>query len=319
MKKYFVGTAGWSYQDWEGIVYPAVKGRGFHPLSYLASLIDLVEINSTFYRPASVSLVYSWLIRVQTYPDFLFTVKLLQVFTHQRENISTKEADDFKRGLAPLAASQRLAAILIQFPWSFINSPENREYLEKLFRLFSEFPLALEVRHSSWDRPEFYNFLKEKRVAFCNIDQPIFHHSIKPSAIVTDPDFSYVRLHGRNYKDWFREDAGRDDRYNYLYSKDELEDWVGRIKKLAEGSNRVFIITNNHYRGQALANALQLKNMLTGEKFNIPAAMLEKYPVLRELAENLGKGQKSIFDDWPENQTEGGDRHQGKIGPGNKN
>ena len=319
MKKYYVGTAGWSYEDWEGLVYPEVKGRGFHPLSYLASLIDLVEINSTFYRPASVSMAYSWLRRVQSYPDFLFTAKLLQAFTHQRENISAQPVDEFKRGLAPLAASGRLAAILIQFPWSFINSEENREYLEKLLSLFSEFPLALEVRHSSWDRPEFYNFLKEKRVAFCNIDQPIFHHSIKPSAIVTNPDFSYVRLHGRNYQDWFREDAGRDDRYNYLYSKDELEDWVGRIKKLAEGSDHVFVITNNHYRGQALANALQIKNMLTGEKFNVPATLLEKYPVLKELAENLGKGQKNIFENQTENETKGGDIVKAKTNPGNNN
>ncbi|HAV40887.1 MAG TPA: hypothetical protein DCW97_00535 [Acidobacteria bacterium] len=319
MKKYYVGTAGWSYEDWEGIVYPEVKGRGFHPLSYLAGFIDLVEINSTFYRPASVSMAYSWLKRLQAYPDFLLTVKLLQVFTHQRENISPQLTDEFKRGITPLAVNQRLAAILIQFPWSFINSDENREYLEKLLLLFSDFPLALEVRHSSWDQPEFYNYLQEKSVAFCNIDQPVFHRSIKPSALVTNPDFSYVRLHGRNYQDWFKEGAGRDDRYNYLYSNDELEDWVGRIKKLAEGSNRVFVITNNHYRGQALANALQIKNMLTGEKFNIPGSMMEKYPVLRELAENLAKGQKNIFDDWPENRLEGGETSKSKIHPGHKN
>jgi len=319
MKKYYVGTAGWSYEDWEGIVYPEVKERGFHPLSYLASLIDLVEINSTFYRPASVSMAYSWLRRVQFHPDFLFTVKLLQTFTHKRENISVQLADEFKRGIDPLAASRRLAAILIQFPWSFINSEENHEYLEKLFGLFSEFPLALEVRHSSWDRPEFYNFLKEKKVAFCNIDQPIFQRSIKPSAVVTNPDFSYVRLHGRNYQDWFREGAGRDDRYNYLYSKSELEDWVSRIKKLAEGSDRVFVITNNHYRGQALANALQIKNMLTGEKFNIPTTLLEKYPVLKELTENLGKGQKNIFEDRTQNEKKGGDIIKVKAYPRNNN
>jgi uncharacterized protein YecE (DUF72 family) len=303
MKRYLVGTAGWSYEDWEGLVYPPVKPRGFHPLEYLANFIDMVEINSTFYRPASISMAYSWLRRVQAYPEFLFTVKLLQVFTHKRKDFSQKDVDDFKRGTEPLAAKQRLAAILIQFPWSFINTLENREYLEKLFSLFSEFPLALEIRHSSWDRPDFHEFLKEKRVSYCNIDQPIFHSSIKPSAIVTNTSFSYVRLHGRNYKDWFREEAGRDDRYNYLYTTDELEDWIGRIKKLAEGSDRVFIITNNHYCGQALANALQIKNMLTGEKLNIPATMLEKYPVLKEIAKKLEKGETDLFEDKPEGQS----------------
>jgi len=136
---------------------------------------------------------------------------------------------------------------------------------------------------------------------------------------VTNPDFSYVRLHGRNYQDWFREGAGRDDRYNYLYSKSELEDWVSRIKKLAEGSDRVFVITNNHYRGQALANALQIKNMLTGEKFNIPTTLLEKYPVLKELTENLGKGQKNIFEDRTQNEKKGGDIIKVKTYPGNNN
>ncbi|HEK86181.1 MAG TPA: DUF72 domain-containing protein [Candidatus Aminicenantes bacterium] len=313
MKKYYVGTAGWSYEDWEGIVYPPIKGRGFHPLEYLAHFIDLVEINSTFYRPASPAMAYSWLRRVQAYAEFLFTVKLLQVFTHQRQDFSQKDVDDFKRGIAPLAAKQRLAAILIQFPWSFANTAENQEHLEKLFSLFGEFPLALEVRHSSWDLPEFYNFLKEYRVAFCNIDQPIFHHSIKPSAIVTNPAFSYVRLHGRNYKDWFREEAGRNDRYNYLYSKEELEDWIGRIKKLAEGSQRVFIITNNHYRGQALANALQIKNMLTGEKLQIPATMLEKYPVLKEIAQKLEKDQAELFESEVIGAKEAGKTEKGKL------
>lgn len=296
MKKYYVGTAGWSYEDWEGIVYPPLKGSGFHPLEYLAQFIDIVEINSTFYRPASQVLAYSWLRRVQAYAGFLFTVKLFQVFTHQRKDFSQKEVEEFKRGIEPLAVKQRLAAILIQFPWSFIFTVENRDYLERLFSFFAEFPLALEVRHSSWDRPDFHEFLKTHKVCLCNIDQPIFQHSIKPSAIITNPGFSYVRLHGRNYKDWFREDAGRDDRYNYLYTTDELEDWVGRIKKLAEGSDRVFIITNNHYRGQALANALQIKNMLTGEKLQIPATMVEKYPVLKEIAKKLEKGQIDLFE-----------------------
>ncbi|MDI6697864.1 MAG: DUF72 domain-containing protein [Candidatus Saccharicenans sp.] len=304
MKKFYLGTAGWSYEDWEGIVYPPVRGRGFHPLEYLAHFVDLVEINSTFYRPATPGMAYSWLRRIQAFARFLFTVKLLQIFTHQRKDFSQKEVTEFKKGIEPLAVKQRLAAILIQFPWSFSHTAENLEYLEKLFTLFSEFPLALEVRHGSWDRPDFHEFLKEHRVCFCNIDQPIFQNSIKPSAVVTNPLFSYVRLHGRNYKDWFREGAGRDDRYNYLYTTDELKEWIGRIRKLAEGSDRVFVITNNHYRGQALANALQIKNMLTGEKLQIPVTMLEKYPVLKEIAKKLEKGQFDLFEESQESGSQ---------------
>lgn len=114
---------------------------------------------------------------------------------------------------------------------------------------------------------------------------------------MTNPDFSYVRLHGRNYRDWFREGAGRDARYNYLYAKDELEEWIRRIKDLGRDSDRVYVITNNHYRGQALANALQIKNMVSGEKLEIPAGLLKQYPVLEEIVKRIRKGQLDLFKD----------------------
>ena len=110
-----------------------------------------------------------------------------------------------------------------------------------------------------------------------------------PSSVSTNPEFSYVRLHGRNYKNWFKQDAGRDERYNYLYTKEELQDWIERIKDLGNQSSKVFVITNNHYRGQALANALQIKNLITGEKLDIPPLLVEQYPVLKELEKKLKK------------------------------
>ncbi|MDH4220054.1 MAG: DUF72 domain-containing protein [Candidatus Aminicenantes bacterium] len=294
--KYHIGTAGWSYKDWEGIVYPEKKGSDFHPLIFLARYINIVEINSTFYRPPSLNISLSWIRRVKDYPDFLFTVKLHQVFTHQRKGFSQKDVDEFKLGIDPLVAHNRLAAILIQFPWSFARNAINLDYLISLFKLFSDFHLALEIRHGSWDIPVFYELLSEHRICFCNIDQPLFRDSIKPSAINTIPAFSYVRLHGRNYKNWFNENAGRDERYNYLYSKDELEGWIEKIKELGNKSNKVFVITNNHYRGQALANALQIKNMVTQEKLDIPVDLLKQYPALREIIKKLKSGQLDLFE-----------------------
>ncbi len=155
--------------------------------------------------------------------------------------------------------------------------------------------MTVEVRHSSWDDPAFYELLTAHRVCYCNIDQPVLRNSIKPSAVSTIPEFSYVRLHGRNYKDWFREGAGRDERYNYLYAKDELQDWVERIRQLGAGTEKVFIITNNHYRGQAMANALQIKNMITEEKLDIPLTLLKTYPVLEEIVKGISKGQLDLF------------------------
>ncbi len=295
MALYHIGTAGWSYEDWEGVVYPTTKPRGFHPLVFLAAYFNTVEINSTFYRPASAALALSWVKKVAAFPEFLFAVKVHQVFTHLRRDFTRKDVEDFKQGVAPIMAAGRLAALLLQFPWSFSNTGENAGYLMKLLESFTGHPLALEVRHASWDTPEFYKELASRRVSFCNIDQPIFRQSIQPSAIVTNPEFSYVRLHGRNAKDWFRKGAGRDDRYNYLYAKDELGDWVQRIRQLGANSEKVFVITNNHYRGQAVANALQIRNLLTGEKLEIPHLLLKRFPVLQDIVTRIQSGQLDLF------------------------
>ncbi len=295
MTDYYIGTAGWSYKDWDGVVYPDTKPSDFHALVYLAEYINIIEVNSTFYRPPVLRITLSWVKRVAAHPDFLFTVKLHQVFTHGERVYSQKDVDEFKLGLEPLRAHDRLAAILLQFPWSFDNTAQNMEYLVQLFGSFADYPLALEVRHGSWDDRMFFQLLKEHHVGFCNIDQPLINNSLKPSALTTRPDFSYVRLHGRNYTDWFKQDAGRDARYNYLYTNQELDEWVGRIKELGQKSKKVFVISNNHYQGQALTNALQIKNKISGEKVDIPTELLKRYPLLREIVKKLEKGQLDLF------------------------
>jgi uncharacterized protein YecE (DUF72 family) len=295
MAKYHVGTAGWSYEDWDGIVYPVPKPRGFHALPYLADYIDIVEVNSTFYRPASAALALSWLKKIDDRPNFLFSLKLPQVFTHTRTGFTQKDVDAFKTAADLIRLRGRLAALLIQFPWSYANTPANTDYLLRLLGFFAGYPLAVEVRHGSWDGPGFYELLRENGAAFCNIDQPIFKNSIGPSAVSTNSEFAYVRFHGRNHENWFREGAGRDARYDYLYAKDELGDWIERIKELGQKSGKVYVITNNHYRGQALANALQIRNMITGDKVDIPDLLLEKYPVLREIVRRIRSGQRDLF------------------------
>jgi len=308
MAEYYVGPAGWSYEDWDGVVYPVPKARDFHALSYLADFVNIVEVNSTFYRPPAPAMVRSWLKRIERRPGFLLSLKLFQAFTHAREGFTRKDVDDVRQAADLVRLQGRLAALLVQFPWSFRNSPENMEYLRRLFDLFAGYPLAVEVRHASWEDAAFFDALREHGAAFCNIDQPVIGDSIGPSAVSTTPAFSYVRLHGRNYRNWFREDAGRDDRYDYLYAKGELEDWIARIKELGRKSGKIYIITNNHYRGQALANALQIRNMITGEKVDVPELMLEKYPVLREIVRAIKAGQLDLF------AGDGGDDKNGKGG-----
>lgn len=273
------GPAGFQYKDWEGIVYPLPKPKGFDQLAYIANYFDTVEINSTFYGPARASTVESWVRRVEHNPDFRFTAKLHQRFTHQRKTAWTKaDVADVRAGFDPLMASGKLGAVLLQFPWSFRRTDENREWLNDVVTTFSDYPLVLEVRHASWNVPQFFERLGERGVGFVNIDQPLFHDSIKPSAVATS-HVGYVRVHGRNFKDWFRENAGRDARYDYLYTADELEPWAERTKELAQepATDDVFVVTNNHFRGKAVANALMLQSMVEGTKPPAPPGIFPEY------------------------------------------
>jgi uncharacterized protein YecE (DUF72 family) len=278
-----VGPAGWSYDDWQGIVYPPHKPQGFHAAEYLARFFSTIEINTTFYHPPTAKMAREWARRVERHPEFQFTVKLWQRFTHDRD-ASQQDEKTFKEGIAPLASAGKLGALLLQFPWSFKNTKENREYLGGLVMQFVEYPLVLEVRHSSWNRPEVFRMLADLGVGFCNIDQPVIGRSIAPSERSTGP-VGYVRLHGRNYEHWFSSSEHPEERYNYLYKLNELEPWAERIKKVAEHAEATFVITNNHFEGKAVANALQLVNLVTGRKVRVPETMFERYPELQSIAE----------------------------------
>ena len=278
-----IGPAGWSYKDWEGVVYPPKAGSKFDPLSYLAEFFDTIEINSSFYRPPTASTTKSWARRVAANSAFIFTAKLHRVFTHERGKATAEDDKAFREGMNPLAEANKLGAILIQFPWSFKNTDEDRAYLTKLLAQFQEYPLVLEVRHASWNTPGIYEELEKRGVGICNIDQPMFSRSIKPAALTTSR-IGYIRLHGRNYQDWFRAQAPRDDRYNYLYSLDELDPWITRIREVAKQTKESYVITNNHFLGKAVVNALEIKSILDGNKVPAPLPLFEKYPQLESVA-----------------------------------
>ncbi len=287
-----VGPAGWSYDDWKGIVYPPNMPAKQHPLEYLSRYFDTVEINTTFYRPCQPKHTASWLAKVEGCADFRFTAKLWRRFTHERESWpNPEEIAAYERGIEPLARENKLGALLVQFPWSFKRTPENRKWLARVLDTFAAYPLALEIRHESWNRPEVFAGLAERHVAFCNIDQPQFARSLGATAEVT-ARVGYVRLHGQNAKDWFREDAGRDERYDYLYGDEELEPWLARIEQIRLKADEVYVITNNHYRGQAVVNAFELQRGLGKTDFVLPRHLVEEYPrlsrLLREPKESRG-------------------------------
>lgn len=277
-----VGPAGWSYPDWKGVVYPPDMGRNTHPVRYLAKFFDIIEVNATFYRPANPDHAQRWIAEAECNPSFQFTAKLWERFTHKRESWpSHDETRTFRRGIEPLMNAGKFGALLVQFPWSFKRTPGNRRWLARIVDTFSDFPLALEIRHDSWDRQEVYDGLAERNVAFCNIDQPSFDHSIKPGEIVTAP-LAYVRLHGRNHENWFRDNANRDERYDYLYSASELNPWLTIVQNLQIKTSRVFVILNNHFRGQAVANAFQMLSALRDDAPAPPPQLVAAYPQLQQ-------------------------------------
>ncbi len=288
------GPAGWSYPDSRGHVYPADAPAKFDALAYLARFFDTIEVNSSFYAPPAAKVAQGWLRRVAPNDNFRFTAKLWQRFTHgaapmgkvavpDAEVFEPWTADDVKLvtdGLAPLCAEGRLGAVLAQFPWSFRPSKESSERLERLAADFAGWPLVVELRHGAWARRETSLLLKRLGLGFCNIDQPIIGDSLQPTAGATS-GVGYVRFHGRRYDTWFgdKEEHDASQRYDYLYSAEELEPGLERILKVASapGVADVYVVSNNHFEGKGPANALMLRSMLEHRKVPAPPTLFATY------------------------------------------
>jgi uncharacterized protein YecE (DUF72 family) len=296
--KLHIGPAGWSYPDWSGIVYPAHRTRDFDPAVYLAHYFDVIEINTSFYQPLRPSVAERWIERLAAHPRFQFTAKLWRKFTHETGATAADE-QSVREGFAPLVAAGKLAALLFQFPFSFHRTPENVKLLETLLDRFQDYPRVVEIRHSSWNDPEFFALLHERHTGFCNIDQPIIGRSITPSEHATAP-IGYIRLHGRRYDTWFSDDpmSPPEERYNYLYSQAELAPWAERIRKLARHTRTTFVITNNHFEGKSIVNALELLNLLTQAKVAVPEPLRHRYREIEAIADKPAE-EPTLFPDLP--------------------
>jgi uncharacterized protein YecE (DUF72 family) len=277
-----VGVAGWDYPDWAGIVYPS-RSRSFDRLGFLSRFVDVVEINSTFYRPANPRSAEAWAVRAEKRPGFTFTAKAHRDLTHDAETDVASASHETKLGLTPLRGAGVLGAVLLQFPQSFHDTPESRERLERLAEAFEGWPTVVEVRHVSWDEDEAAEWMRERGVGWCVVDQPRMGRSTAPMRPRVTSGIGYLRLHGRNAKDWFRKDAGRDARYDYLYRLDQLKPVADVAVELAKVAPVVYAVQNNHFRGQAVVNALQLKHLIEGQQPEAPASLVAEYPELGPL------------------------------------
>jgi len=277
----YVGIAGWSYPDWKGIVYASSK---IDQLKYISGFIDCVEINNTFYRPPSEETTKSWLESTSGKPDFFFTAKLHRDFSHEGK-VDSEMVKQFHKGLEPMLEADKLKSLLVQFRYDFIDCRDNRQHLAGIVESFRDaFNLVVEVRHKSWQEEDALEFLAELGVSVCNLDYPTASNSFDMQ-YCTIGKSGYFRLHGRNEEKWFSK-AGRDETYDYYYNSDELAEIKKRIDKLAETFETLTVIANNHFRGAELANAIELKCLLTDEKQFVPEGLLRAYPTLAKIASN---------------------------------
>jgi uncharacterized protein YecE (DUF72 family) len=305
-----VGTSGWNYPSgrgsWNGVFYPPARGRrkGFDELAYYAEHFDTVEVNSTFYGQPRPDVARGWVER--TPHGFEFSVKLYQKFTHPsmyRERVerslppgardvdageaivelarpTAADVDEFRAGVEPLAAAGRLGVLLAQFPASFKHGAPERQYLAALLRSFADYPVAVELRHRTWsDRlAETLGLLNDFGAAWVQIDEPKFRFSIRQNYLPNVRGFYYMRLHGRNAATWWRHERA-EDRYDYLYSDEELREFTETARAASEIVGRVYLYTNNHFSAKSVANAAMIKKQLgqpiAGE---YSPAFVERYP-----------------------------------------
>jgi uncharacterized protein YecE (DUF72 family) len=286
-----VGTSGWHYPSgrgtWDGIFYPAraERGRGFDELAFYAARFNTVEINSTFYGQPRASVSLQWVRR--TPPGFEFAVKLYQKFTHpsiasDTTPVTPADVDEFKAGIDPLASAGRLGPLLAQFPPSFRESPGARDYLEWLLSTFADYAVAVELRHRSWsDRgADVRASLAARGAAWAQIDEPKFPSSIRQDFTPNTRQLMYIRLHGRNAAQWWEHDAS-EDRYNYVYSEEELKPIVEKIRGARTAVRKLYLFLNNHFSASAVADAAMVRHMLDEPvTAPMPAELVDRFPML---------------------------------------
>jgi uncharacterized protein YecE (DUF72 family) len=277
-----IGVAGWDYPDWNGIVYPPRAGRGFDRLAHVARYVDCVEINSSFYRPVAPRVAESWVRRTESVEGFAFTAKAHRSCTHDLSVDLDEAIGATSEGLRPLLEADRLTALLLQFPQSFHFDERARARLAALDRGFDGWNPVAEVRHASWQSDEARSWFAGTGLGWCAVDQPRVGRATAGVVTRVTGPVAYLRLHGRNAANWFREGAGRDARYDYLYARTELERLASSALEMAEQAENLVVVQNNHFRGQALANALQMKHLVEGKRPLAPGTLVAAYPELED-------------------------------------
>ncbi len=252
-----IGTSGYSYEDWIGVLYPAGTRKADF-LELYSQEFDMVELNYTYYRMPDERQTQGMVNK--TGSGFLFSIKAHQTITHNIDNsMINKEIDSFLKGIDPIRSAGKLAVVLLQFPYSFYYNPENRLLLDKICSGFGTAPLAVEFRNCEWQKRSVTDELASRNVTMVTVDEPQIDGLMKPEPIVTS-QIGYVRFHGRNKKNWWSGDNIT--RYDYLYNDKELIEWRSKINVMLVQTEVILIVFNNHSKGQAVQNARRLKQLM---------------------------------------------------------
>ncbi len=251
-----IGTCGFSYRDWVGPFYPpGIKSLDMLP--FYAEQFGCVEIDSTYYAIPKPRLFES--MDQRTPPSFRFAVKAPGSITHLPADTSPdpQEAASFRSSLEPISAAGKLGAVLAQFPHSFRPGREGYRRLEWLRDQWPDLNLIAEFRHRAWQGDETLANLRSLNIGWCNVDEPRFASLMRPGSEVTS-NVGYVRFHGRNYGKWWKQERAAHERYDYLYTSEELTEWVPRIAAVDEQAKETYVFFNNHHLGKAARNAREL-------------------------------------------------------------
>ncbi len=251
-----LGASGFSYADWVGPFYPpGTKKEEF--LAYYSQQFGALEINYTYYRLPTPDTMTRLL--EKSGGRLRFAVKLTDLFTHGRR-YEPADVIAFCKAMEPLAEAGVLGCLLAQFPHSFKPTRTQWAYLKELMAQFKAFPLVTEFRHSAWIKESFFEWLRERQIGFCCVDEPRLPGLLPPMDTVTSP-VGYVRFHGRNEAKWWTHQRP-EERYDYRYSARELAQWLPRLQKMTTEAEELYVFFNNHFEGKATDNARELLAML---------------------------------------------------------
>jgi uncharacterized protein YecE (DUF72 family) len=257
MAEILIGTSGYDYKDWVGPFYPLHLEKKAY-LSFFARHFDALELNYTYYRIPEAAASRAMLDK--TGGELVFVVKANNQMTHRVPGHVFQEiVPAFLDGIRPFADQNRLGGILLQFPQSFHYTPRNRVYLKNLIDILREFPIFVEFRQREWIRNSVFESLNSLNAGTVCVDEPSLP-SLPPSGVFQSGEVGYIRFHGRNREAWYGTDSTS--RYDYLYTEEELAEWIPRVHELSRSTKRLFVFFNNHAKARAVTNARMLINLL---------------------------------------------------------